>query len=125
MNTKQVLEQLNEKYPGKQIIQKHDTEGEVRELLCEVDPSSEHPAYSLAVAIIDRSTPHKHLFTTEVYKILKGKLTLFLDGEQILLGQGDEFTIKPGVVHFAVGDETWVEVRSNPGWNPDDHIAVG
>lgn len=120
MNSRQVINQLKEKYPGKNIIAL--PENKPTEILCEVDPTSEHPEYSNAVAIIDKSKPHTHHKTAETYKVIKGKLILHVGEKSKELNVGDTHTIKPGNVHWAEGNETWVECYSEPGWTFEDHI---
>ncbi len=120
MNFQLIVENLKKRYPGKNII-KND-ESNPTEILCEIDPANEHPEYSNAVAIIDKSKPHQHNKTTETYKVLKGKLTLHIGNEIKQLNEGDAFVIKPGNIHWAEGRETWVECYSEPGWSIDDHI---
>ena len=63
MDSKKVIDELKRKYPGKKIIK--NGEDNPSEILCEVDPSTNHPEYSLAVAVIDKSLPHSHKKTTE------------------------------------------------------------
>ncbi|MBU2592638.1 cupin domain-containing protein [Patescibacteria group bacterium] len=120
MDSKKVIDELKRKYPGKKIIK--NGEDNPSEILCEVDPSTNHPEYSLAVAVIDKSLPHSHKKTTETYKVTKGKLALFIDNKRHELKEGEELIIKPGWVHWAKGNEIWVECYSEPGWTFEDHI---
>lgn len=120
MDAKKILILLRLKYPGKNII-KND-ESNPTEILCEVDPTQDHPDHSNAVAIIDKSKPHVHHRTTETYKVTKGKLVLHVGDQSKELNEGDTYTIKPGNVHWAEGNETWVECYSEPGWVFEDHI---
>ena len=122
MNAKTILEELSAKYPGKTII-KND-EKNPTEILCEIEPSNEHPDYSLAVAVIDKSVPHTHKKSTEIYRVVKGKLKLNVDSETIELTGGEEYTIKPGQIHWAEGDEVWIECISKPGWTLEDHMLA-
>lgn len=122
MNHKQVINQLREKYPKKAIFSLPDDNP--TEILCEIEPTSEHPEYSRAISIIDISAPHYHEKTTETYKVIKGTLKVVVDGLVHELEKDDELTIKPRSVHYAIGNETWIECYSEPGWIPDDHILV-
>ena len=122
MNSKKVIKELQKKYPGKRII-KND-EDNPTEILCEVEPSENHPEYSLAVAVVDRSIPHKHKKTKETYKVIRGKLKLYKNGTGYLLNEGVSMIISPKEVHWAEGDETWVECYSKPGWTLEDHLLV-
>ena len=63
MNAKKVIEVLQKKYPGKKII-KNDGNNPT-EILCEVEPSENHPEYSITVSVIDKSIPHSHKKTKE------------------------------------------------------------
>ena len=109
-------------YPGKTVVMlpmKKPTE-----LLCEVEPTQNHPNFSVAIAVIDKSNPHKHMVTEETYTVIRGELTLHANDETITLKRDESYTIEPGVVHWAEGDETWVECLSKPGWTKEDHILV-
>ncbi|HUW22231.1 MAG TPA: hypothetical protein VMW41_06230 [Candidatus Bathyarchaeia archaeon] len=120
MNPVKIQKKLERRYPGKKIIKNNGTNP--TEILCEVDPSGNHPQYSLAVSVLDRSFPHVHWKATERYKVIKGKLKIFKDGQGYLLKAGEELTINPGEVHWAEGHETWIECYSEPGWVLEDHI---
>jgi len=121
MNAKKVVEELEKKYPDKKIIKNDDDNP--TEILCEVDPSTNHPEHGLAVAVIDKSQPHTHKKSKETYKVTKGKLALFVDGKKHELGEGEKLVIEPGQIHWAKGDETWIECYSEPGWTFKDHIS--
>jgi quercetin dioxygenase-like cupin family protein len=122
MNSQKVVRELGKKYPGKVVFP--NNEKNPTEILCEVEPASDHPRYSLAVSVIDKSLPHFHKKTTETYKVVKGKLLLFIDDQPHRLNTGDKFTIEPNHKHWAEGEETWVECYSEPGWTPEDHFLV-
>ena len=122
MNVTRVIKQLNDKYPGKAIF-KNDEEN-TTEILCEIAPSSDHPEYSNAIAVIDKSVPHIHHKTKETYKVLKGELTLYVEEDVITLNEEDTYVIEPNKVHWAEGNETWVEAYSEPGWTYEDHVLV-
>ncbi len=123
MNTVGVIKELEEKYPGKKIVK--NNKDNPSEIICEVEPSSEHPEYSKAIAVIDKSITHFYKQTTEVYKVIQGELVLFLNGKKTILHKGEECSIKPWTIHWAEGNATWVEVSSTPGWIPNDHILLG
>ena len=120
MNINQVIEKLKVQYPGKKIVL--NSQKNLTEILCEIDPTSLHPEYSIAIAVIDESLPHHHEKTTETYEIISGKLKLFIDGQEHILKTGEKIIVKPGQKHFAKGTETWVKVTSRPGWKASDHI---
>ena len=95
---------------------------EPTEILCEIEPTKEHPEYSLAISVIDKSTPHYHKKLKEGYKIIRGNLILHVDNKVIHLKQGGKHTILPHQIHWAEGNETWIECRATPGWVTEDHI---
>ena len=94
MDSKRVIEELEKKYPNKKII-KND-ENNPTEILCEVEPSTNHSEYSLAVAVIDKNFPHVHKNSEEIYKVIKGKLVLFVDDKKHELEKGEKLVIKTG-----------------------------
>jgi len=106
MNVQKVVIDLEKQYPGKNIVKNIGDNSS--EILCEIDPTTLHPDYSIAIAVIDRSLPHFHKVTTEDYEVIEGELTLFIDGEKTILNKGEKLTIKPGQSHSAQGNETWV-----------------
>lgn len=120
MDKAKIISELNKIYPGKTVI--CIPEVDPTEILCEVDPSSLHPGYSAAISVIDKSISHVHKITTEVYEVVRGEMTLYINSVPHLLKQGDKFTILPGEKHWALGKETWLKATSHPGWTPDDHI---
>jgi len=122
MNKQNVIHQLKLQYPSKTII--CIPNDNPTEILCEIEPSTEHGDYSVVIAVIDGSAPHVHKDTTEEYEVIKGELKLFKDGREYVLHAGDSITINPGEVHYARGNETWVKATSHPGWTPEDHILV-
>lgn len=120
--SERILEELRAKYPGKKS---YDLDGRGMHFVCEVEPVEDHPEYDRAVEVIVSSRPHRHNIMTQEYKILKGNLNLYIDGEKISLGEGDKYTINPPAVHWAESrDECWVEIYSQPGWSREDHIIV-
>ena len=122
MNTEKVITELSQKYPDKKIIKNNDENP--TEILCEIDPATEHPERSIAIAVIDKSEPHYHKKSTETYKVLKGDLTIKINNEEHKLKEGDTLVIRPDNIHYAIGNETWVEVSSEPGWTQEDHIPT-
>jgi mannose-6-phosphate isomerase-like protein (cupin superfamily) len=120
--SERILAELREVYPDKEA---YDLDGSGQHFVCEIEPTSAHPEYDIAVEVILSSEPHKHLRTTQVYTILRGTLTLFVDDRSVTLNEGETYTVEPGVVHWASGeDHSWVEIYSTPGWTKEDHIPV-
>jgi mannose-6-phosphate isomerase-like protein (cupin superfamily) len=127
MNIVKIERAFKFKHPGRDIIMippENPTE-----IICEVEPTSEHPEYSVALVAIDSSEPHYHKLSTETYTVLKGALALKLSRKEVLLYPGISYVVPPNTVHSAegdrtIGDITIVEVTSRPGWTPEDHILV-
>ncbi len=119
MNINSVIETLKKQFPGKKIIL--NSKENLTEILCEIDPTSLHPDYSVAISVIDKTDAHYHTLTTETYEVIKGELQILIDGKQRVLDVGQSVTIYPNQVHSAIGNETWVKVTSKPGWVKDDH----
>ncbi|OIP82520.1 hypothetical protein AUK04_04475 [Candidatus Roizmanbacteria bacterium CG2_30_33_16] len=122
MDLKNILQSLSKQYPNRKII--INSKNFPTEILCEVEPTASHPNYSVAIAVIDKTHPHKHIKTTETYEVIRGILTLNIDGNITVLNTGEKITIKPNQVHEAEGKETWVRVISKPGWTKVDHLFI-
>jgi mannose-6-phosphate isomerase-like protein (cupin superfamily) len=120
VNAESTIKQLQELYPGKPI--KCLPQEQPSEIICEFDSRDDHPDFSFAMAVIDRSAPHHHRRTTEIYRVVKGELKLYVGNQEYVMYEGQEWTILPGQVHWAEGNETWVEVYCSPGYEPTDHI---
>ncbi len=120
MNVRKIKKEFAEKYPEATIILlPHD---HPREILCEIDPATNHPDYSVAISVIERSAPHYHKIATEEYEVLSGEITLFLGDEKRVLKPGDKVIIKPGTVHWTKAKSARVKCTSRPGGVPKDHI---
>ena len=113
MNVPKVVSLLRKKYPGKQIIKNKNIHGKVVEILCEIEPTEDHPEYSRAIAVIDSSILHVHKKLTETYKVIKGELLVFMADDNISIKKGESHTMKPGEIHANLGNETWVGRHSS------------
>ncbi len=122
MNTQKIIKELSAKYPGKKVI--FDPPENPTEIICEIDPTSDHPEKSIALAIVSRSKPHYHKKSTEIYEAVKGVLTIYKDEGKHTLHEGEKITIEPNIVHYVEGDEVWFLTYSKPGWTLEDHIVV-
>ena len=122
MNASQVIKELKAQYPGKKIIL--DPENNPTEVIVEIEPTTDHPERSLAVAVVGKSKPHYHKLTTEIYEVIKGELTLNIDGKKSILKPGEKITIQSNTIHSAESDEAWFYTYSSPGWTPEDHILA-
>lgn len=117
MNKAHIIKELKRLYPARPIV--CIPEDKPTEIVCEV---SEYFDQGVAVAIIDRSKPHLHRKTTEVYLVERGCLTIHFEKRKALLRVGDVLVIPPGIVHWAEGKEAWVKVISAPKWSANDHF---
>lgn len=119
-----IIKNLKSEFPGKAVIPNSKTNTNPEEIICEVDSSTGHSDFSLAVAYIKKSVPHRHIKAVETYEVEDGRLDLFLDGIKKTLNVGQSYTINPGVIHWTGGDWVRVKVSSKPGWTLNDHIFV-
>jgi mannose-6-phosphate isomerase-like protein (cupin superfamily) len=122
MNILKVKKELEKMYPGKKVIVTDP--GNSTEIVCEVEPGEDHPKWSASVAVIDSTRLHYHQKLTEIYHVMRGSLTIFLNGKSRTLNFGDLIKIPPKTIHASKGKETWVYVYARPGWTPEDHILV-
>ena len=97
MNSEELINKLNKEFPGRAVIPNDKTAP--TEIICEVEPSTEHADYSLAIAYIKKSEPHRHIKAVETYEVEDEKLDLFLDGIKKTLNVGQSYIINPGVIH--------------------------
>jgi len=120
MDVIKVKEYLHMSYPQANIIETTQIDGVATEAVAELGESDDGQE-SRAIAVIRRSLPHHHDKTTEIYTILDGTLHVVLDGKEIILHKGDKpLKIEPRQVHFAYGEDVWVDVVSQPPYSPDD-----
>lgn len=119
--SERIINQLSEQYPNKPT---YDLDGRGLHFVCEIEPVTEHPEYDKAVEVIIDSKPHKHIKMTQYYTILKGNMELHYKDEIINLKEGEKYTIEPNNIHWAKGDECWVQIHSTPGWTKADHIII-
>jgi mannose-6-phosphate isomerase-like protein (cupin superfamily) len=122
MNAAKITSTFEKMYPGKKVVK---NPGKITtEILCEVEPISSHPDYSVAIAVIDKSVPHSHKISSETYTVIRGTLKLHVNQETVELKRDQSYTVGPGTIHWAEGDETWIECLSRPGWTQGDHIPA-
>lgn len=81
------------------------------------------PASLHVVSIKRDSAVHYHLKTTEIYYVLKGSGSIFLDGREMPVAAGSAVLIPPGVRHRAAGDLEIVNVVCPP-FDPSDEYCV-
>jgi quercetin dioxygenase-like cupin family protein len=70
---------------------------------------------------IDGAKPHYHKRSTELYYVLEGAGSVFLDGEEHAVTKGSLVHIPPGVVHGARG-QMRVLVVGVPDIAEDDYF---
>jgi quercetin dioxygenase-like cupin family protein len=121
-NAEAVITWFKKTYPGKNIVAL--PAGGPAEIICEIDPTAQHPEVNMAVAAIKQSAPHYHKKAVEEYEVLAGKLTVFVDKDIRQLEKGQRVEIRPGQVHYAKGEWVLIKVTSRPGWLPEDHFLV-
>ncbi len=120
--SQRIISRLKSKYPTSKV---YDLSGQGQHFVCEIEPASDHPEYDVAIEVIIKSEPHKHLKTTQTYRVLSGTLELHIDNQTLILNSNDTYTVLPDTIHWAKSDnEAWVEITSRPAWTPEDHIKV-
>lgn len=115
MHINKIVDELNQKYPGKKIIVENGQD--FSEIIVEIKPG-------LALAVVGKSKPHHHKVSTEIYEVMKGELVLYIDGKKSVLKPGEKMTIMPNQIHSAQGDEAWFWTHSTPKWTPGDHKLI-
>lgn len=124
MNVAKVETELRQKYPGVVIKENKDDTGEVTEIIGEIDRSIIGSDRAVAVAVVDASPEHFHETTAEEYEVLKGKLTVYLNGQPHYLNESQKLAIELGTRHRAEGNETWIYCFSEPAWTAEDYHLV-
>ncbi|HEY3328997.1 MAG TPA: cupin domain-containing protein [Capsulimonadaceae bacterium] len=76
------------------------------------------------VTIKTDSEVHYHKKMTEIYYILKGNGSIYLDGEITPISEGSTIIIPPGVRHRAIGELELINVVSPP-FDPSDEYFDG
>ena len=117
MDVDNIVAELTAKYPGKPIIKL--PEDNPTEIIVELERTAE---MSCAIAVIARSVEHHHQIMVETYTVLRGRISVFLDGREHKLETGAMVIIPPGTKHWAQGDSAWVQVDCTPPWSAEDHI---
>ncbi|HKC14918.1 MAG TPA: cupin domain-containing protein [Patescibacteria group bacterium] len=123
MDKERVLAKFRSEHLGRTIVQ-NPSQGRPTEIICEVEPTIDHPDYSVHLAVIDISSSHLHRRSRETYEVLEGSLMLSVEGKPHDLKKGNAFVVEPNSVHFAKGNETLVRIKSEPGWTKEDQVEV-
>lgn len=120
MNIEKIVVELEKAYPlishPERNIMVIDEKG-AREVICEFEKGK-------AMAVILKSLPHYHKKTTETYTVLKGYLRVYKNSRSFFIAPRETIVIPPDVPHYAVGNETWVLVLSDPPWRQEDHFLI-
>lgn len=91
----------------------------------ELSDRRDWPHMNAAVAEITDDDRHHHAVATELYFVLEGHGTMYIDGDTVNLGPGSYVLLKPGAVHRATanpGERLKILVASSPSYNSDDTI---
>ena len=123
MTLQEVLDYFEKNYPNANVSKV--PENNPLELICQIDPTQDHPGYSVALAAISSSQPHHHAMAREEYEVISGTILVSVDGAVRTLYEQEKVTIPAGKVHSAssVEDYALVKVTSQPGWTAQDHIV--
>lgn len=128
MDHLRIVAELEREFPGRPITclcggRTAMPEEDPTEIIVEIERTA-NPDQSVAIAVIDRSEPHVHEQTYEVYEVLEGALDMYLDEVAATFWPNEQVSISPGVKHWAEGNATWVRVTATPAWTPDDHRII-
>lgn len=99
------------------------------EIILEVERPENDPFAPHAIAIINRSKPHFHLYTAERYKIISGELIVIICGHANVLSPGftETVLISPCNTHHAItllARPAIIEVLASPRWNEEDYFVA-
>ncbi len=96
------------------------------EIICEIDPTSDHPGYSIALSALSATAPHKHLQAVEEYEVIHGTILIKVGDSVKTLYEREKISIPVETVHSATSVEGFalVKVTSQPGWTPEDHLPA-
>ena len=124
MDVEAQTKRLQALHPGANIVAASQFGGKTTELIAELGPTDDGLS-SVADVIADRAHKHEHHVTTEVYEVEEGELVVFLNGVKHILHEGDPpIEIRPGQIHYVIGNATRFKVTSTPAWRPDDYFPV-
>ncbi|MCU7806190.1 MAG: hypothetical protein KZQ96_23705 [Candidatus Thiodiazotropha sp. (ex Lucinoma borealis)] len=123
MDKEKIIAKITSRYPGKEIIIDPPGAVDPAEIIVELEPTSQHPGHSLALAVVGKSTPHYHKKTTEIYEAVEGIVKIDIEGKEVVLQPGEKVTINPKQLHHAEGNKAWFLTHSRPGWTFEDHIV--
>jgi quercetin dioxygenase-like cupin family protein len=100
-------------------------------ILTSTESGGERSLGQIEVAPGGNVTPHYHRSYTERFAVLEGRLNLMIDGEQLILGPGEEATVPIGALHAWSNASTaptvaHVELRpGQPGFETSLRVAYG
>ena len=124
MSIDEVMNYFKVNYPDLVVIK--TPEINPTEIIAEIDPTADHPNYSMAVAAIRSSAPHYHKNTEEEYEVLSGTLLVRVGDVVKTIYEHEKLKIPARQVHSATSVEGFalVAVKASPGWRPEDHFLV-
>jgi mannose-6-phosphate isomerase-like protein (cupin superfamily) len=74
---------------------------------CLFDPLEDGVSFTLVVEIFEpggRTPPNTHQAAEECFVVLAGSGKAYADGQEMPIGPGDAFVLRPGVEHVVVND---------------------
>ncbi len=81
--------------------------GDTNYFACLFDPLADGVTFTLVVEIFEpggRTPPNTHQVAEECFFVLAGTGKAYVDGQEMPLGPGDCFVLRPGVEHVVVND---------------------
>ncbi len=118
MDTDKIIAQLAREYPHAPTYV-NDIKNPT-EVICEVEPVQRHSGYNASVCVVNRTSPHYHKQANQIYYVLKGTLTLYINDQKKVLQEDEVAVVQAGEVHWATGKETWIELYSEPAVSEED-----
>ena len=118
MNSKKIAEALTKSYPGATILYEPTQKPKAVHAIIK----AANGLSSVMQSVVDEIPAHHHKKTAEIYYVVKGSLTLFVNGETFAMHEGDYHIVQPGETHWAQGNETQLEIYAEPAWTQEDTI---
>jgi mannose-6-phosphate isomerase-like protein (cupin superfamily) len=81
--------------------------GDSNYFACLLDPLADGVSFTLVVEIFEpggRTPPNTHGVAEECFFVLKGSGKAYADGQEMPVGPGDCFVLRPGTEHVVVND---------------------
>ena len=116
---------LHVEFPDKNIVCLPDDD-DPQEVIVELE-RAEDDSYSVAIALIQESLPHRNPGLVEAYLVEEGQLVIYIDEDMEILEQGGGLTFDADHVHWAIAlssEPARVRVTSRPAWKPEHNVLV-